>query len=145
MFHTVTVQTLVDYSEQLFRSFGFRADNPTWEFSNLEQRMTGGFVTVTWANEAATGQAAFSQVMVQASMRIWRQEFDDMGENISVLHAGECNNITVLSEYKLSDEVLADMAVTLELKYTHHDHGSNGIRRLFKVDRMGYRLIEVEN
>lgn len=132
MFETITVDTLAEMAQDLLRSYGFRCDNMIVELElgrGLSDAKGTGLVKVTWNEEMAQGQAAFSQFKVrpQAKFVVEALKGAESGDEIG---------------HKLGHEELDITLVYVAVHYTHHNGGSNGIERHFVVDRFRGRLIE---
>lgn len=125
----VTLARAAELAQAEFRRHGFKAEDP-----HLSQR--NGYVRVEFAEEFATGQAAFSQRTVTCALQVY------LPETGSTAGSGSTVKMEPWKLYQLalppSEDAEASISVTkhpvrLEVGYKHHGSGSNGFSRDYFV------------
>lgn len=102
----VTVAVITELVQNYFRAHEFKALSP-----HISLRK--GFIEVKWAEESASGQAAFSQRTVVPSFSLQRDDW----------HEDSFQNLNPWELWSLGADGLG---IKLSVSYTHWDGGSNG-------------------
>ncbi len=129
-----TIAGLAEQVINVFTAFGFKANNAVAKLETDHRGKPTGSIVISFDEQEATGQAAFTQDKIKISASIYLGEEIEARPDLKPWQIWAIDTMAILDPDVRAGVMEHGALVTLDVAYTHHDGGSNGkgVRFCFK-------------